>query len=78
MAKYLESELKSIPQIKISRPVETNVVFAYVPKNLCEELQKRNYFYIWDDVTTEVRWMCSFCTRKEDIDSFISNIKSLV
>lgn len=78
MAKYLESELKNIPQIKISRPVETNVVFAYVPKDLCEELQKRNYFYIWDEVTTEVRWMCSFCTRKEDIDTFISNIKSLV
>ncbi|MEN6618536.1 MAG: aminotransferase class I/II-fold pyridoxal phosphate-dependent enzyme [Rikenellaceae bacterium] len=78
MARYLESELKSVPQIIISRPVETNVVFAYVPKDLCAKLQKKHYFYIWNEDTTEVRWMCSFNTRKEDIDIFINDIKSLV
>lgn len=78
IAKYLESELKSIPQIRISRPVETNAVFAYLPFDLCKKLQEKHYFYIWDDTTTEVRWMCSFNTRKEDIDSFICDIKTLV
>jgi threonine aldolase len=78
MAKYLETELKPITQIKISRPVETNAVFAYVPKELCFKLQEKHYFYIWDEETTEVRWMCSFNTRKEDIDVFINDIKTLV
>jgi len=78
MAKYLEKELMPITQIKVSRPVETNAVFAYVPKDLCAKLQEKHYFYIWDEVTTEVRWMCSFNTRKEDIDLFINDIKSLV
>lgn len=78
MAKYLESELKPLTQIIISRPVETNVVFAYVPKDICVKLQEKHYFYIWDETTTEVRWMCSFNTRKEDIDSFIHDIKSLL
>lgn len=78
MAKYMESELKAIPEIRISRPVETNVVFAYLSKDLCARLQEKHYFYIWDQETTEVRWMCSFNTRKEDIDIFISDIKSLI
>ena len=78
MAKYLESRLKDIKQIKISRPVETNVVFATLPVDLCLNLQKKHYFYIWDEETTEVRWMCSFNTKKEDIDTFVLDIKSLL
>lgn len=78
MAKYLEKELKSVPQIKISRPVDTNAVFAYVPKELCEKLRELHYFYVWDDETNEVRWMCSFNTTKEDIDIFIKDMKSLI
>ncbi|MFA6333952.1 MAG: low specificity L-threonine aldolase [Bacteroidales bacterium] len=78
MAKYLESELKPISQVKISRSVETNVVFACIPKDLCTKLMKRHTFYIWDEATTEVRWMCSFNTKKEDIDKFVNDIKSLV
>jgi len=77
MAKYLEQELKTVPQIKISRPVETNVVFAFVPKDLCDKLLKLHYFYIWDEETYEVRWMCSFNTTKDDIDIFIKDIKRL-
>lgn len=78
MAKYLEQELQSVPQIKISRPVDTNAVFAYVPEDLCEKLRKLHYFYVWDEETNEVRWMCSFNTTKEDIDIFIKDMKSLI
>lgn len=78
MAKYLEQELQSVPQIKISRPVDTNAVFAYVPKELCEKLRELHYFYVWDDDTNEVRWMCSFNTTKENIDIFIKDMKSLI
>ena len=78
MAKYLESELKSVPQVKIARPVETNVVFAVISEELCKKLQEKHYFYVWDETTGEVRWMCSFNTRKEDIDEFVQDIKSLI
>ncbi|MPM90540.1 hypothetical protein SDC9_137661 [bioreactor metagenome] len=78
MAKYLESRLKEISEIEISRPVETNAVFAIIPRYLCEELLKKHLFYLWDETTNEVRWMCSFNTTKEDIDIFVNDIIRIV
>jgi threonine aldolase len=78
MAKYLENKLKGIKGVIISRPVETNVVFAIIHPDLCEKLMKKHYFYIWDEVTGEVRWMCSYNTTKEDIDKFVADIKALI
>lgn len=78
MAKYLGQSLKDIPQVEISRPVQTNVVFARISEELCRELRKLHYFYVWDDDSMEVRWMCSFNTQKEDIDRFVSDIKRII
>lgn len=78
MAKYMESQLKEIPQVKISRPVETNGVFAILDKELTEELMKKHFFYVWDEDTGEVRWMCSWNTQKDDIDKFINDLKQLL
>lgn len=78
MAQYLKKRLEEIPQIKISRPVETNAVFAYISKELYEKLSEKHMFYIWDEETMEVRWMCSFDTKKENIDDFIKDIKTLI
>lgn len=78
MAQYLAKELEAIECIKLSKKVESNAVFAIVPKELSEELLKRHYFYVWDEATNEVRWMCSFTTTKEDIDNFINDIKELL
>lgn len=77
MAKYLESRIKEITWIQISRPVETNAVFAYMPKESFDAIVKKHFFYVWDEETYEVRWMCSFNTTKEDIDSFIDDLKQL-
>lgn len=78
MAQYLGARLKEISEIEISRPVETNAVFAIIPKYLCNELLKKHLFYVWDDTTNEVRWMCSFNTTKEDIDIFVNDIIRIV
>lgn len=78
MAKHLEKLLKEIPQVQITQKVESNAVFAIIPKWLTEELLKKYYFYIWDEQTGEVRWMCSFNTQKENIEEFVADIKSLI
>lgn len=78
MAQYLKKRLEEIPQIKISRPVDTNAVFAYISRDLYEKLSEKHMFYIWDEETMEVRWMCSFDTKKENIDDFIKDIKTLI
>jgi threonine aldolase len=77
MAQYLANSIKDIKEVKISQPVESNAVFAIIPKWLTEELQKKHYFYVWNENTNEVRWMCSFNTTKEDIDAFVNDIKEL-
>lgn len=78
MAKYMAKNLEGIKEVTISKPVESNAVFAIIPKWLCEELHKKHYFYVWDEQTNEVRWMCSFNTRKEDIDEFIADVKDII
>ena len=78
MAKYLEQRLKEIPTITVSKKVESNAVFAILPKWLTEKLQEKYYFYTWNEHTGEVRWMCSFNTRKEDIDEFIEYTKTII
>lgn len=77
MAQYLAKSLNGIKDITISQNVESNAVFAIIPRWLTEELQKKHYFYVWDEKTNEVRWMCSFNTTKEDIDIFVNDIKTL-
>lgn len=78
MAKYLEQELLNIDAVTISRPVETNAVFAIIEPELCKKFQEKQYFYVWDEESGEVRWMCSFNTRKEDIDLFVNDLKKLI
>lgn len=77
MAKYLAGQLQQFPFIKVSRPVESNAVFAILDPALTAKLQEKYYFYVWDEFTGEVRWMCSFNTKKEDIDEFIGYIKKV-
>jgi threonine aldolase len=78
MAQLLASKIKEIPQIKITQNVEANGVFAIVPAEIVPELQKEYFFYEWDEVRSEVRWMASFDTTEEDILNFVELIKKLL
>ena len=62
-------------QIKITQKVETNAVFAIIPKKYIVPLQKKYFFHVFNELTSEVRWMCSFDTSKEDIMDFTETIK---
>ncbi|MBR8534530.1 low specificity L-threonine aldolase [Carboxylicivirga sediminis] len=74
MAALLANELKEVSQVNITQPVESNGVFATVPKALIDPLQNEFFFYVWDESRSEVRWMTSFDTREEDIKAFVSTI----
>jgi len=76
MAKLLEDKVKKIPQIKITQKVEANGVFAMVPKEIIDDLKQKYFFYDWNESQNEVRWMCSFDTKEEDIITFVELIKS--
>jgi threonine aldolase len=70
MAALLEREVRKIPKVKIVYPVEANGVFAQIPSAAIPKLQKRYFFYVWNEEQSVVRWMCSFDTTAEDVKQF--------
>lgn len=78
MAALLASKLKSLPQVKITQPVDANGVFAIVPPHIIPRLKEQYFFYDWDESRNEVRWMASWDTTEEDIDGFVTLLSSLL
>lgn len=78
MAQALAAQLQKIPQIKITQKVEANGVFAFLPRKYIRLLQKRYFFYVWNEETSEVRFMTSFDTTEDDIGDFVSLIKRTI
>ena len=70
MASRLAAAVRDIPGISITRPVEANAVFAVLPAAAAARLQERFAFYVWDEQSGEVRWMCAWDTTAEDVDAF--------
>jgi threonine aldolase len=70
MAGLLKKEVGKILRVKIVYPVEANGVFAQVPRRAIAKLQKRYFFYVWNEEESVVRWMCSFDTTEEDVRQF--------
>ena len=78
MAQLLASELAKIPRITITQKVEANGVFALVPQKYIALLQKKYFFYVWNDETSEIRLMTSFDTTEQDIGEFIRLVRKIV
>ena len=70
MAARLADKIAGLPGLQITRPVQTNAVFATLPAQACAALQERFAFYVWDERLGEVRWMCSWDPTEEDVDQF--------
>lgn len=78
MARLLASELEKVPGIKLTQPVEANGVFAVIPEKYIAALQKKYFFYIWDEETSECRFMASFDTTEDDIRDFVAFVRKTI
>jgi threonine aldolase len=78
MARWLAYELTKLPQIKLTQPVESNGVFAIIPSKYIPALQKKYFFYVWNEEISEVRLMASFDTTEEDIRDFVAFVRKTV
>lgn len=78
MARLLETEIRAIPAITITQKVEANGIFAIVPHEIIAPLQEKYFFYIWNEQTSEVRWMTSFDTTEDEILDFARLIRQLL
>jgi threonine aldolase len=74
MARRLADAVGAIEGVTVTQRVEANAVFALLPPDVTVELQKRWPFYVWDENSGEVRWMCSWDTSQEDVDAFARDI----
>jgi threonine aldolase len=74
MAARLAKGLEGVPGVQITRPVQTNAVFATLPRSATDLLLKRFAFYLWDESNDEVRWMCSWDTTEADVDEFVQAV----
>ena len=78
MAQILGSELAQIPLIQLTQPVEANGVFAVIPEKFVPALQKKYFFYVWNEQISEVRLMASFDTTEDDVRDFVAFVRKTV
>jgi threonine aldolase len=78
MAKILEAEVRKIPQVKIAWPVESNGVFAQIPRHAIQKIKEQYFFYPWIEEQCIVRWMCAFDTTEDDIRGFAQVVTEAV
>jgi threonine aldolase len=76
MAARLADALRDMPGLEVTRPVQSNAVFAVLPPQATASLQRQYAFYVWDETAGEVRWMCSWDTTEEDVDAFAAAVRS--
>ena len=78
MAAYLAEQLAEFEQVRLSAPVEINMVFVQLPTAWVEPLQRITPMLVWPGETfSEVRLVTSFDTRLADIDQFVNHISRL-
>lgn len=76
MAARLAERLGDVSGVTITRPVQTNAVFAVLPAPVIASLQRDYPFYVWDESADEVRWMCSWDTTEQDVDQFAGAVRA--
>lgn len=72
MTKLLYKNIKDVPEVNIIQRVDVNSIFAIIPNKFIDILQKKYIFYNYN---SEVRLMCSFNTKEEDVLCFAKKIK---
>ena len=77
MASLLASKIEKLG-IKITQDVSANGIFAIVDDDVRDKLQQDYFFYPWDELNHEVRWMTSFDTTPDDIENFHNALEQLL
>jgi threonine aldolase len=78
MARRLAAGVAGIEDVRLTQPVQANAVFAILPRAATAQLQRDHRFYVWDEATGEVRWMCSWATRPDEVDAFAADVRAVL
>jgi len=79
MAAQLATGLAAIPQVELLFPCEANAVFARIPTSAVEGLYKLGWrFYTDVGPGGGARFMCSWDTTQDDVDTFLQDLHDLL
>lgn len=76
MARGLADAIAELEAVEIAHPVESNAVFAALPRvaieALADVLPGERPFYVWDEERDVIRLMCSWDTSSEDVERLVA------
>ena len=75
MAQKLYEGLKALPGIHFTQKMESNQLFLTMPRPAIDKLMKSYFFYFWNEAENEIRFVTSFDTTEEDIQSLLQAVK---
>jgi len=78
MAQLLYQRLHAIADVRVTRAVRCNVVFATLDGAAIEHIQREFDFYTFDEALPEVRWMTHWATTPHDVETFAACIEAAV
>ncbi len=81
MAKALDAGVRELAELSAGRvsvpnPTQANAVFPVLPGEIIESLQEQYWFYVWDHRIGQVRWMCAWDTKPEDVQGLLDALRS--
>ena len=67
---------KANKSVTVPNPTEANAVFPILPAKVTAKLQKDYRFYVWNQATGQVRWMCAWDTTSEDVEGLLAALRA--
>ncbi len=78
MAALLGHGLAGIDACRLTQRVEANEVFAIIPREHISVLQEECFFQVWNEKTSEARFVTSFDTSEEDVAGFLNAARKVL
>lgn len=78
LARRLGERARAAEGVEVTQAVDANVVFARVPPAAVESLQAVRHFYVWNERTSECRWMVAWDSTEEDVEAFGDALERVV
>jgi len=77
MAARLAAGVEGVAGVQVTDVPQANAVFAILDPRAITALQAEFAFYTWNESTHQVRWMTSWATTEDEVDTFVTRIRDV-
>jgi threonine aldolase len=74
-ARRLADDIATVPGVALQYPVDTNAVFAALPRAAVIALETWTHFYMWDAARDLVRFVTAWDTSTEDVAALAAGVR---